>query len=211
MNNPLPVDSELQQGSPQDIVMGSVAGRALELLGSGVPQEAVASALGVTPSYISQLLSDSEFAAKVTEKKYALLSKHTERDAKYDLLEDDLIEKLDKAKNLMFRPADILAAIKVINGAKRRGTDSQNSIVTQQNIVEITMPTQIIQQFTTNIVNQVVKVGDQDLITIQSGDLLKGAQEELPHPEATSKTLPNPEPKSEPINILENNTLLSSL
>ena len=209
MNSPLPVDTEIQQGS--------TAGRALELLGSGVPQEAVASALGVTPSYISQLLSDTAFAAKVTEKKYSLLSKHTERDASYDLLEDDLIEKLNKAKHLMFRPADILAAIKVVNGAKRRGTDSQSSIVTQQNIVEITMPTQIIQQFTTNIVNQVVKVGDQDLITIQSGDLLKEVTPEealLPHPEAQSikdvpEQLSNPEPN--PLDLLENDTLLNSL
>ena len=217
MNFPLQVDTSIAQSSPQDIVMGSVAGRALELLGSGVPQEAVASALGVSPSYISQLLSDADFASKVTEKKYSLLSKHTERDAAYDLLEDDLIEKLNKAKNLMFRPADILAAIKVINGAKRRGTDSQASIVTQQNIVEITMPTQIIQQFTTNIVNQVVKVGDKDLITIQSGDLLKtvAPEESLPHPQAQAqieespKSEPNHQPK--PLDLLENNTLLDSL
>ena len=207
MNNPLPVDSELQQGS--------LIGRALELLGSGVPQEAVASALGVTPSYISQLLSDGEFAAKVTEKKYALLSRHTQRDAAYDLLEDDLIEKLNKAKSLMFRPADILAAIKVINGAKRRGTDSRESIIAQQNIVEITMPAQIVQQFTTNIVNQVVKVGDQDLITIQSGDLLKTVAPEkslLPHPQAARQLQEQPpKPETKPLDLLENNTLLDSL
>ena len=212
MPAPLTVDTAITQGS--------TIGRALELLGSGVPQEAVASALGVTASYISQLLSDSDFASKVTELKYSLLSKHTERDASYDLLEDDLIEKLNKAKHLMFRPADILAAIKVINGARRRGTDSQNSIVTQQNIVEITMPTQIIQEFTTNIVNQVVKVGEQNLITIQSGDLLRDVDAQggiLPHPEAIeahtieSNQLTNPEPNPEPTNILENNTLLSSL
>ena len=186
---------------------GTTIGRALELLGSGVPQEACASALGVTASYISQLLSDTAFATEVTKRKYELLSAHTERDANYDLLEDDLIEKLNKAKHLMFRPADILAAIKVINGARRRGTDSRDSIITQQNIVEITMPVQIIQEFTTNIKNQVIKTGDQDLITIQSGDLLKGVEEE-------SKELEAPPPKALPktqTNLLENNTILDSL
>lgn len=195
---------------------GSMIGRALELLGSGVPQEATASALGVTASYISQLLSDVGFAAEVTKRKYELLSKHTQRDANYDLLEDDLIEKLNKAKALMFRPADILAAIKVINGARRRGTDSRESIIQQQNIVEITMPVQIVQQFTTNVMNQVIKTGDTDLITIQSGDLLKGVEAELDELQKESyKELEAPKTTraqpTQPTNLLENNTILATL
>ena len=185
---------------------GTISGRALELLGSGVPQEAVASALGVTPAYVSQLLSDTAFAAEVTRRKYDVLSKHTERDGQYDKIEDSLLVKLEKALPLMFRPGDILGAIKVINGAKRRGVDSQESIVTQQNIVEITIPTQIVQQFTTNITNQVVKTGDIDLITIQSGDLLKSVEGDSP------EHLPEPESLSTPeTNLLENDTILDSL
>lgn len=160
---------------------GTAQGRALDLLASGVPQESVASAIGVTPSYISQLLSDEEFAAEVARRKYERLTEHNARDAKYDALEDKLLGKLEKALPLMFKPLDITRALTAINGAKRRGLDSSDSIVPQQNLVEITMPTQIIQNFTTNVMNQVVKAGDQDLTTIQSGDLLKkveGAPEE---------------------------------
>ena len=166
----------------------TLIGRAMELLGSGVPQEAAASALGVTPSYISQLLSDDNFATAVSQLKYEALSKHTARDAKYDDMEDELLDRLDRVKGLMMRPADILGALKVINGAKRRGTDSKDSIIAKQNIVEITMPTQIVQQFTTNITNQVIKAGDQDLITIQSDALLKTVEQtKLPNPETTSE------------------------
>jgi len=166
----------------------TLIGRAMELLGSGVPQEAAASALGVTPSYISQLLSDDNFATAVSQLKYEALSKHTARDAKYDDMEDELLDRLDRVKGLMMRPADILGALKVINGAKRRGTDSKDSIIAKQNIVEITMPTQIVQQFTTNITNQVIKAGDQDLITIQSDALLKTVEQtNLPNPETTSE------------------------
>lgn len=194
------------------LTQGTIAGRALELLGSGVPQESVASALGVTASYISQLLSDKNFAAAVTKLKYEALTKHTERDAKYDELEDTLLGKLDKSVSLLFKPLDIMRALKIVNEAKRRGTDSKESIIAQQNIVEITMPTQIVQQFTTNVVNQVITAGDQDLTTIQSGDLLKSV-EQAPHPEAyieSSEPESKPKIESNP-KLLENNTILDSL
>lgn len=181
---------------------GTLIGRAMELLGSGVPAETVASALGVTPGYISQLLSDKNFSSAVTQLKYDALSKHTERDASYDEIEDELQVKLKKSMSFMIRPADILAAIRVINGAKRRGTDSKESIIAQQNIVEITMPTQIVQQFTTNITNQVIKAGDQDLITIQSSELLKAVETPTP----ITEELSNPETKT-----VEMNSLLDSL
>lgn len=191
---------------------GTIQGRALELLGSGVPQESVASALGVTPAYISQLLSDENFASKVTALKYEALSKHTERDAAYDSLEDDLLEKLNNAKALLFKPLDIMRALKIANEARRRGQDSKESIVAQQNLVEITMPTQIVQHFTTNTVNQVIKAGEQDLTTIQSSELLKSVEVE------SAEVIESQQPKDEPLTtnepqpkLLESNTILDSL
>jgi len=191
---------------------GTIIGRALELLGSGVPQEAVASALGVSASYISQLLSDADFAAAVTKLKYDALSKHTERDETYDNIEDRLLAKLDHVLPLMLRPADIVGALKMINGAKRRGTDSKESIVTQQNIVEITMPVQIVQNFTTNMNNQVIKAGEQDLVTIQSDTLLKATEKVLEAHRENAQievlpediSIPNPAPN-------ESNPVLDSL
>jgi len=185
---------------------GTLIGRALELLGSNVPQEAVASALGVTASYVTQLLSDENFAAAVTKLKYEALQEHTARDSAYDSLEDTLLTKLERAMPLMMRPADILGAIKVINGAKRRGLDSKESLVTQQNIVSIVMPVQIVQEFTTNTMNQVVKAGEQDLITIQSGDLRKQVETKLEELEA-----PKQLPEAEETKLLESNTILDAL
>jgi len=193
--------------------------RAMNLLGSGIPQEAVASALGVTASYISQLLSNEEFSTAVTQLKFEALSKHTARDASYDSVEDSLIDKLKKSLPLLIRPNDILGAIKVINGAKRRGQDSQDSIVNSQEIVSIMMPTQIIQQFTTNIHNQVIKTGDQDLLTMQSSDLLKQAEDALEVEnqkvlETTSKTTqqaPSLDIESDTVVDSYNNEVLASL
>jgi len=155
--------------------------RALALLGQGLGPEVVAAAVGVSTSRISQLLSASEFAAKVAELRYENLAKHNSRDATYDTLEDTLVEKLKDCLPFMMRPMEILKAIQVINTAKRRGVSAPEHITNQQTVVQLVMPTQIIQNFTKNINNQVIKAGDQDLITVQSSrmsnllETMKGA------------------------------------
>lgn len=150
-----------------------IASKALALLGSGISAEAVASAVGVTPSTISQMLADESFAAQVTELRFAAVSSHNKRDTDYDELEDDLLARLKKNIAFLIKPRDILGAIKVINGATRRGQSATNNIVNQQNIVQITMPKVITQTFVTNVNNQVVSTGEKSLLTMQSGDLLK--------------------------------------
>jgi len=146
--------------------------RALSLLGSGVSAEAVATALGVSPARISQLLANPIFADQVTALRYENLQKHNVRDNKYDTLEDKLLTRLEGKLDLLFKPRDILNAIQVVNNAKRRGQSAPEQITDQQTIVTLLIPTQIKQKFVTNITNQVVKAGDQSLVTMQSGNLL---------------------------------------
>lgn len=147
--------------------------RALTLLGNGVSASHVAAACGVTESQISQLLSDEGFASEVATLRYQNLSKHNERDSRYDSLEDRLIDKLEDLLPLMMRPMEVLKSIQTINAAKRRGSSTPESITEQQTIVQLIMPTQVVTSFTANAQNQVIKAGDQDLLTIQSGSLLK--------------------------------------
>lgn len=147
--------------------------RALELLGQGIPPEMVASAIGVTVSRISQLVSDPEFSARVAELRFQNLSAHTTRDKKYDTLEDELISKLSDLTPFMVRPMEILKAIQIINAAKRRGASAPEHVVSQSTVINLVMPTQIIKKFTVNTQNQVIKAGDQELITVQSGNMQK--------------------------------------
>jgi len=149
----------------------STESRALELLGSGVAPEVVASALGVTASRISQLLSDEEFAKRVTELKYSYLQKNNARDTSYDSTEDELILKFREVMPLMMRPMEILKSLQVINSLKRRGTGTPENIHTSQPVVNLTIPVQIIQRFTRDINNQVIDAGDQTLLTMQSNKL----------------------------------------
>lgn len=147
--------------------------RALELLGSGVSAADVARALAVTPGRISQLLANTEFAAAVIQLKFDALQEHGARDSKYDNLEDKLLEKLERVLPMMLKPKDILNALKAVNAAKRRGVAATEHVVSQQNVVALVLPTIVAQTFTTNINNQVIKVGDVDLLTLSSNSLLE--------------------------------------
>lgn len=147
--------------------------KALVLLGAGVASESVASALGVTPSRIAQLLSNKLFAGRVSELRYESLQKHNKRDNAYDTLEDLLIKKLKSALPLLIKPESILKAVSVVNNAKRRGQSAPQQVINQQNIVNLILPNIITRKFTVNIDNQVTKAGDQELLTMPSGDLLK--------------------------------------
>lgn len=156
--------------------LNSTESRALSLLGQGLGPEVVASALGVSASRISQLLSDPNFAAEVASLRYQTLSKHNERDSKYDSIEDTLLDRMKDLIPLMYKPFEILKAISVINAAKRRGSSAPQNIGSQAAVVSLVMPTQIVNIFgaantslTVNTQNQVVKAGTQDLVTVQSG------------------------------------------
>jgi len=151
--------------------------RALALLGKGIAAESVASALGVTPARISQLLAKETFANAVSALRYANLQKNNARDEVYNTLEDKLQDKLEKSLPLMVRPDTILKALQVVNNAKRRGQTSQDSGTNTQNVVNLILPTVITEKFITNIDNQVTKAGEQELLTIQSGNLLKQVED----------------------------------
>lgn len=158
--------------------------RAITLLGQNLDPSMVASAIGITPAYISQLISDPEFSARVAEIRFKTLASHTDRDRKYDSLEDRLLEKLENMLSFMVRPTEVLRAIATINAAKRRGAPMlEATSAAQQETIPLSLPHHIFQQFTAgvqniqvNINNQVIKVGDRDMITIQTkrlDDLLK--------------------------------------
>lgn len=154
--------------------------RILEMLGAGTPQVAVSAALGVSESYISQLMKEPEFAAAVAEKRYAQLHAHTERDLTYDSLEDDLLKKLKQALPQLIRPAEITAVLKVINAAKRRGAQHTELPTGTSQQVVLNIPTVLVNKFSTNIQKQVVEVAGTPLITINPEQLLKtvGAKNE---------------------------------
>ena len=156
--------------------------RALIMLGSGAPASLVASALGVTEARISQMLSVEEFAAQVQELRFQNLQKFTKIDEKYSDLEGKLLEKLEKVMPLMTKPRDVLAAVQVMNNAKRRGAQVTQDAHASSQIVNLTLPVQIIHKYISNVNNQVVEVQDgqgeaRSLVTASSASLDRLAAE----------------------------------
>ena len=175
--SPLPEFSSKAAPSGHTGVTSSTEEKAIQLLGAGVTAEQVAGALGVDASRISQLLSEKSFADRVAALRYENLQKHNVRDSKYDSLEDQLLSKLEKAMPMLVKPESILKAMNIVNGAKRRGQAAPQQTVNQQNVVNLILPTAITQKFAINSDNQVIKAGDQDLLTMPSGNLLKRVEE----------------------------------
>lgn len=154
-------------------------GRILEMLGNGLSPPVCASALGVSESYISQLLSEESFAQQVTARRFESLQAATTRDKSYDAIEDALIEKMNDLLPMMYKPMEVLRAITVINTAKRRGANAPENTVVNQTIVQLTLPVSITSRFVTNANNQVIEAGEQQLITIPATALTKKLEENL--------------------------------
>lgn len=157
----------------QNLQLNATESRALTLLGQGFAPETVATAIGVSAARISQLLSQDEFAQAVAELRYKQLASHTERDSKYDTLEDQILDRLKQSLSMVFDPMKLAKLLSVVNSAKRRGAAAPEHLTTQQTVVQLNIPTQILQQFQVNLANQVVKAGQQDLITVQSANMSK--------------------------------------
>src|SRR3990172_10475512 len=103
-----------------DLFLSSTDERILALLGQGIEPRIAAPAVGVSEIYISQKISDPLFASRVAELRYETLAKHSVRDNAYDELEDQLIDRMKNCLPMMYKPMEVLAAIRVINQAKRR-------------------------------------------------------------------------------------------
>lgn len=147
------------------------------LLGEGLSQEIVATAVGCTPGYISQLLSDETFKAEVDEIKMKKAAFKTETDRRYDELEDRFLTQLENNVALFRKPRDLLAGLKFVNEAKRK-TGAEVGKDLPAEVVPLRLPAIIMQNnYKVNIHGTMIEVGDRDLAPMPSGELIKTLEE----------------------------------
>lgn len=144
-----------------------------ELLGTGLSNEIVATAIGCDPSYISQLMADEHFAGEVVALRTKALTEYNRRDGDINELEDITLEKLKEVLPTLYKPADVLRAFNVINNAKRRGVPATQNITVNNQVVNLVLPPILVRQFVTDSRNEVVEVDGQTLVTMPSSSLLK--------------------------------------
>lgn len=152
-----------------------------ELLGTGLSVSVVASAVGCTDSYITQLLSDEEFAAEVAQLKVVNLQAASKRDSSINSLEDKILLKLGRVidENAIYKPRDLLSAFAIINRASRRGSQSPHETgIPTTTIINLNLPSAIAKRFTINSQGEVLQVDDQTLVTMPTGQLLRNLAEQ---------------------------------
>jgi len=147
--------------------------RVKSLLGTGISVQVVASAVGCDPSYISQLLSDENFALEVATLRAGDVIKYVDIDAKYDEIEKKLLEKLENTIPYFTKPRDILAALMAVNGAKRKSAGAPKDDPTKQNVVSLNLPNIIVNNYKVNIHGAMVEVGGRSLTPMPSSILMK--------------------------------------
>jgi len=146
-----------------------------ELLGNGLPVSVVASAVGCTDSYITQLLADEEFSAEVARLRVVALQANNQRDGSINGIEDTLISKLKEGveSGFFYKPRDLLHAFAVVNSAKRRGTVNADSATLQNTtVINLTIPAAVARRFTIDSRGEVLQVDEQTLVTMPTGQLL---------------------------------------
>lgn len=146
-----------------------------ELLGNGLPVSVVASAVGCTDSYITQLLADEEFSAAVSRLRVVALQANNQRDGKINSIEDMLISKLKEGveSGFFYKARDLLQAFSVVNSAKRRGTvQAESAALANTTVINLTIPAAIARRFTIDSRGEVLQVDEQTLVTMPTGQLL---------------------------------------
>jgi len=153
--------------------------KALTLLADGLEPAVVASALGITPSRVSQLLADEEFTRKLAELRFGRLQENNARDKELDNLEDQIIRQLRASLPLAMRPGELARLLQIVNAAKRRGQAAPVTSLGGATIIKLNIPIQVVNHFRLNATNQVISAGAQDLLTLQSGQVAQLADATL--------------------------------
>ena len=150
----------------------------LDLLSRGLSQAEVSRALGVSESYISQLLAEPDFKADLEKLRAARATIHSEIDDKYDKVEKTVVDRLSEiisTKVQLLPPSELLKIAKFANEAKRRHAPVDPS--TQQRqlpTIVINLPSANIPQLqvVTSPNNEVLEIGGQSLVPMATKTLL---------------------------------------
>jgi len=149
-----------------------------ELLAAGLPNSTVASAVGCSESYISQLMANEEFREDVINRKTAALTANTKRDLSIDSIEDKVIAKLEELVdgNHIYKPQEVLRTFQVLNAAKRRGISANEHLHAQQTVVQLQIPPEFLRRFTGFTIDgkgEVIESDGQTLVSMPASTLLK--------------------------------------
>lgn len=143
------------------------------LLSQGLPPEAVSRILGCDPSYISQLLSQPDFANSVAEQRLATADATITQDEKIRNIRGALIDKLEEVVPTLYKVPEILAAFKIIDQAKNQSGLGTYNPTEVQNVVQLHLPANAKLQFTLSQAKEVIEVDSRPMIRAHESEIVK--------------------------------------
>lgn len=148
--------------------------RIIQLLKHGIPPSAVARAVGVDPSYISQLMSDEGIRTEVAEARVGDVEKGVTVDKYITDLEEAALERLNGLVPYCSKPAELLRIFEVMNGAKKRTSEvtglNQNSTAP---LVQINISQQAAVALRISQDNQVIEIDGRSMATLPGKTLVR--------------------------------------
>jgi hypothetical protein len=126
--------------------------------------------------------------------RFKSLQSATERDNKYDTLEEGLLDKMKDILPTMYKSHDILKAIQIVNAAKRRGASAPEQTTINNTVINLVLPKHLVSAFKLDTNNQVVEasIGEtsQTLVTMPSAALLQQTKTKALTHEPPKPTIP---------------------
>lgn len=139
--------------------------QALELLAQGIQASQVAEVIGVTESYVSQLLADEDFAAQLSALKVESAKKDKEYDEKLDQAEEDFLDRIVE-RSRMANLQQSMQGFKLLNSAKRRRDSARGAGTGQpQTVVNITLPVAVMPTYIMNQQSEIVEVEGKTMVS----------------------------------------------
>jgi hypothetical protein len=138
---------------------------AIALLSQGLSTSQVASACGVSDSYISQLRSDPEVEAAIASAAVGLTVKDIQFDTRLENAEELALDRIEKTLGFA-NMGQALAAFRVLNGARRRKDAS--SVIADNSVtvnVSLTLPAAASARYVVNSHNEIVEVEGKTMST----------------------------------------------
>jgi hypothetical protein len=150
--------------------------RLLKYLVAGATQAQAASALGLSESYVSDLHSEDGFKAELAARKLANLEQHITVDNTIRSVESAAITKLKTLLPMVMDPMKVLAIFKVANSARSSQQVNQNPTVAATTIVNLQLPTAILQTYKSDSMGKIISIGETPMVTLQSANVERLAE-----------------------------------
>lgn len=180
-----------------DIMGTAVRDRAIRLLGRNIQQSVVAEAVGVTPSYITQLLEEPGVAEEVARLKAAELENAVEQADTIDAIKKAALQQIRGKLIFAKSPLEAARVFQILDNAKKI-TDNPSNDNGANQVISITLPKSMrgVVQLQLSADNQVIDVNGRSMAPLPSKALPALARErKLLAAEVVSK-LPTPATES---------------